>query len=67
MNPKTKNATIGEMSIIPIGGIIRLKGSKKISVNFLKERNGSLNQLIFGNQLNKTLMSISNIIKLKSW
>lgn len=45
---KQKNATIGEISIIPIGGIILLKGAKNISLKFLKKRNGSLFQLIVG-------------------
>ncbi len=62
----TRNAAMGEKSIIPTGGIIFLKGRKKISVNFLKDTKGSLNQSILGNQLNKTLISINNIIKLKN-
>ncbi len=62
----TINAKIGEISIIPIGGITFLNGSKIKSVNFLIEYQGSLYQLKFGNHDKSTLINIINIIKLKS-
>ncbi len=60
---KQKNATIGEISIIPIGGIRRLNGARKISLKLLKVLNGSLYQLMFGNQDNKIVMNNSKNIK----
>lgn len=60
---KQKNATIGEISIIPIGGIKRLKGARNISLKLLSVLNGSFCQFIFGNQVNKIVMNKSKNIK----
>lgn len=62
-----KNATIGEISIMPIGGINFLNGPRKISLKALNERKGSRCHLIFGNQdskivINKTKNIKSNIL-----
>lgn len=60
---KQKNATIGEISIMPIGGIRRLKGARNISLKLLSALNGSFCQFIFGNQVNKIVMNKSKNIK----
>ena len=49
-NDKQIKATIGEISIIPIGGISFLKGARNISLNALRLLKGSLCHLMFGNQ-----------------
>lgn len=58
-----KKATIGEISIMPIGGINLLNGPRKISLNALNERNGSLCHLTFGNQDNKIVINKTKNIK----
>ena len=51
--PRQIKATIGEISIMPIGGISALKGAKKMSLNFLKVLNGSLYHFMFGIQVKR--------------
>ncbi len=51
-NDNTKNAAKGERSIIPKGGITRLKGSKNGSHNLVKI-DPICDSLAFGNQLMK--------------
>ena len=60
----TKKATIGEISIMPIGGINFLNGAKKNSLNAFIDLKGSLYQLIFGTHVNN--IDINNIKKIKS-
>lgn len=61
--PRQKNATIGDISIIPTGGINLLKGPRKISLKFLRLLKGSLYQLIFGNHDNRIVINKSRNIK----
>ena len=51
--PRQMKAMIGEISIIPMGGMSALKGAKKISLNLLKLLNGSLYHFMFGIQLKR--------------
>lgn len=44
---------IGEMSIIPRGGINFLKGARNSSLKLLKDLNGSLYQFMFGTQVKR--------------
>ena len=60
---RQKNATIGEISIMPIGGIKRLNGARKISLKLLKVLNGSLYQLMLGNHESKIVINNSKNIK----
>ena len=60
---RQKKATIGEMSIIPIGGMSFLKGERNISENAFIDLKGSLYQFIFGNQLNKIVTNKTKKIK----
>ncbi len=58
-----KNATIGDKSSMPTGGISFRKGARKISLKARSERKGSKCHLTFGNHDNKIVINNTKNIK----